>query len=117
MNNKEFIDKDGRVITDKECLKCHQVKFFDEFNTSKSGKYGRHNYCMLCLRAENKKNYDKSRESRIENVIRWNRRNKNKTKIYMERYLDRERPNRKKRIKNVGIPDILDIPELPNIDF
>ena len=117
MINEEFLDEYGRVVTDKKCLKCHQVKVFDDFNTSKNGKYKRHNYCKICLRAENKKNYEQNRQARIDHVKNWNRRNKNKTRVYVSNYQDKINPGRKKREPKIYIPDSPDIPDLPPKDF
>jgi hypothetical protein len=58
----------------KKCSKCREVKPLNEYNKSKSGKFGVHHYCMICLR-ENKKihyNHDKAKLRFIQNKYKLN---------------------------------------------
>lgn len=45
----------------KKCSKCKQVKLLSEFNNVKTGKFGVHHYCKICLRGNKKIHYDYSK--------------------------------------------------------
>lgn len=47
----------------KKCSKCKTVKLLNEFNNVKTGKFGVHHYCKLCLGKlkKEKYNYEKSK--------------------------------------------------------
>lgn len=42
----------------KKCSKCKQVKLLSEFNNVKTGKFGVHHYCKICLREFKNNRYD-----------------------------------------------------------
>ena len=51
----------------KKCSKCKEEKKLNEFHNAKSGKFGKHHYCKICL-SENKKkhyNYEKANKRRL----------------------------------------------------
>ena len=116
MINKTYYDESGEIITNKKCQKCLNIKDLSEFNNSRNGKFGKHNFCRECLRIYNKEIYDRGRADRIQEVSIWNLRNKNKTKVYSEKFRDKIKPDRKKRKKQPVIPDLkeINIPEIPD---
>lgn len=106
--------EDNNLLTStKECLKCHEIKHFSSFSSSKNGKYGLHNWCKKCVSDYNKEKYHEAPEAKIDKSRQWNLRNLGKINKYQRIHRRKKNPNLKEH-NRIEIPDV----EFnPSLDF
>ncbi len=102
---EKYYDVYNRLITDKLCLRCRQVKPFDQFAPCASGKFGLHNYCATCLKEYNRKRYTDNREKMINDAVIWNAVNSENRRQYNQNYQNKINPGHKKNKRKIKIPD------------
>ena len=54
------------VLIAKECTKCHEIKFVNEFSRDKSKTDGLKSQCKQCCKQCNKQYYENNKEHRKE---------------------------------------------------
>ena len=67
----------------KECTKCNVVKPLEEYSLRKTGRV--ESYCRGCVRAANRKSYQKHKKARNKAVLEWVRDNTDKVEAYWEK--------------------------------
>lgn len=82
----------------KECTKCHKLKYLSEFNYSKLGKYNRESYCIECSkirkrewRKNNPEKSKKYREGHKEVDKKWRENNKDYLKEKNREYREKNK--------------------------
>lgn len=75
----------------KECRKCFDFKSCDEFGTDKRSKDGKKRFCKTCISELNRLNFISKRDSKIEQILSWQKENAEKVKEYKRSYAKRKR--------------------------
>jgi hypothetical protein len=75
----------------KECRKCLEIKSQEYFGTDNRSKDGKKRFCKSCISEMNKLNFLAKRESKLEQILSWQKDNKEKVKEYKRAYAKRKR--------------------------
>lgn len=89
LNQNKIVPGSPCSTLSKGCTKCNKVKPFTEFRKQSKNRDGLSYYCKDCLapmvEAGNKRRYELKKEEIIQQNMEWQKKNKDKTKIYNKR--------------------------------
>ena len=110
----------NRIVAQKKCTKCGETKSITEFHKNKKHRDGRCSTCKECdrknlnewrsknpekVRNQNKRQYQKNRDSIIKKVMDWAKKNPERHKFFVSRWGKNNREKciesaRKYRVRN-----------------
>ena len=70
----------------KNCIKCNELKAFEDFYKSKRHKDGLYVYCKVCHKLLRKESYKKNKENTLITNKKWQENNKEKIKSFQKVY-------------------------------
>ena len=103
------ITAESSNIQSKVCIKCEVERPLDQFTKSRTGKYGRHNWCRECLSIYNKIKYKEAPAEKIERAAKWNQEHPNKVKKYKQNWWLNNSDVSRRNKKGTDIPDKTDL--------
>jgi hypothetical protein len=108
----EIIRDKEQIPSVKTCTKCWLEKPIEQFRNSKTGKWGKHGFCIPCHDIDSKGKYEENKEIRLAQIGMWNEQNPDKTNKYGKKWRKRHIKEQKRKIKKLT-KEIESLPDVP----